>query len=915
MICKRFLLFFLLALFLCPNGYAKAGNAFPYSFKRAIRISDAEHVIDETQVWSIACADASGGKPAPAVYLGTNEGLFVFDGARLSGYRSTHISSIRDLEYDGRSGRIYASGTEGFGWWEEDRFGLMEYHPLLDMGNSAVDQDFWKVKTDSEGCVYFQSHSRIYKYDPEEGSLLPLIEGGHFRYMHSVDGEIFVQSGEILCKLESSGLLKEICRAEDRIMDIIRCDGKRIAALERSGLAELGDDGKLHPLDRASNRILSDAKILSLTTFRNKRILVGTTSQGLYLTESDGSIVADSEALRITSNATVLDVKCDANGDVWTGMEAGAARIDTSSEDYYLEDSRLGRVRAMVQLDEGSYLVGSNKGAFIWRDGVFHPIAGTTGSVWNVAGIGGKAYLAHDLGLFSVDARGRARLLYGGSGVLSIARCNTDKLLYICGTYDGLILLRENRGRLEFVSRIEKYDGFSRVLRLDAKDNIWTRDARSGFIRLSLDSSRTRILDRKDFSLVKNPQDHVFFSEMDGELLMCCNREAYRVDPETSDLVRHEEGCSLLEACGGAVSLIQKDGKWWYNGSNGSGTVRRSPGKGYEREGSIFGALGQTRNQADLCPLDGCIGLGLLGGVALSRGPRIVSESLYISGVEMMGASRQALLPLDEDRVDVPFNMNTLKVSLAGNLGEEFFEYRIVQNDGGWHAWRLGNPVQLSSMNFGNHTLEFRIPGNEDPACSLRIHIRRPWYISHWMIVLYILIVLSIILFLRQYYRRKTRKAQEHARLKAELKSKSEELANITFNSARRKNQLNEIRRMLTGADMIHHPSEVARVSRETVAQIDSYLLDESEWQKSEEYFNIIYDGLLDKLRAAYPSLSKTDLKICVYVKLNLSTKEIADLMNISSRSVEMARYRLRKRLDLPPGQDIGEFLRTAGMA
>lgn len=74
--------------------------------------------------------------------------------------------------------------------------------------------------------------------------------------------------------------------------------------------------------------------------------------------------------------------------------------------------------------------------------------------------------------------------------------------------------------------------------------------------------------------------------------------------------------------------------------------------------------------------------------------------------------------------------------------------------------------------------------------------------------------------------------------------------------------------------------------------------------------FNVIYDGLLEKLKNAHPGISKTDMKICVYTKLNLSTKEIADIMNISVRSVEMARYRLRKRLGLPPGQDINLSLK-----
>lgn len=67
-----------------------------------------------------------------------------------------------------------------------------------------------------------------------------------------------------------------------------------------------------------------------------------------------------------------------------------------------------------------------------------------------------------------------------------------------------------------------------------------------------------------------------------------------------------------------------------------------------------------------------------------------------------------------------------------------------------------------------------------------------------------------------------------------------------------------------------------------------------------EKYFNNIYDGFFDRLVLRYPDLTTNELKICAYIKLNLTSKEIAVLMNISPTSVEMARHRLRKKLDLP---------------
>lgn len=64
-------------------------------------------------------------------------------------------------------------------------------------------------------------------------------------------------------------------------------------------------------------------------------------------------------------------------------------------------------------------------------------------------------------------------------------------------------------------------------------------------------------------------------------------------------------------------------------------------------------------------------------------------------------------------------------------------------------------------------------------------------------------------------------------------------------------------------------------------------------------------------LQQKFPNLTESEQKLCIQIRLNLSSKDIAAANNISVRSVEMARYRLRKRLGLSPGTDLNEFIRT----
>jgi DNA-binding CsgD family transcriptional regulator len=72
--------------------------------------------------------------------------------------------------------------------------------------------------------------------------------------------------------------------------------------------------------------------------------------------------------------------------------------------------------------------------------------------------------------------------------------------------------------------------------------------------------------------------------------------------------------------------------------------------------------------------------------------------------------------------------------------------------------------------------------------------------------------------------------------------------------------------------------------------------------------FDEINNDFLKKIKGLYPQLTSTDLKLCAYLQLNMSSKEIAQLMNISLRGVEISRYRLRKKLQLPTEKSFVEF-------
>ena len=83
----------------------------------------------------------------------------------------------------------------------------------------------------------------------------------------------------------------------------------------------------------------------------------------------------------------------------------------------------------------------------------------------------------------------------------------------------------------------------------------------------------------------------------------------------------------------------------------------------------------------------------------------------------------------------------------------------------------------------------------------------------------------------------------------------------------------------------------------------------EQDWESFSSHFDQVHSDFLKRLKAKYPQISPKDLKMAAYLRLNLSTKEIAPLLNISIRGVEISRYRLRKKLELDTTVNLSEYM------
>ena len=96
---------------------------------------------------------------------------------------------------------------------------------------------------------------------------------------------------------------------------------------------------------------------------------------------------------------------------------------------------------------------------------------------------------------------------------------------------------------------------------------------------------------------------------------------------------------------------------------------------------------------------------------------------------------------------------------------------------------------------------------------------------------------------------------------------------------------------------------------RKLLALIDGNLSDEDDWGLFQENFDLIHENFFRRLQEKYPALTPTDLKLCALLRLNYSSKEIANMLNLTVRGAESARYRLRKKLNLSEEVNLVSFM------
>jgi len=595
-------------------------------------------------------------------------------------------------------------------------------------------------------------------------------------------------------------------------------------------------------------------------------------------------------------------------------------------------------------------------------------VSNTLGQVWSLQVVDGELICGHNKGTFRIEQK-RADLICDIEGGWKYLYKKEFPNQMIGGTYSGLVLFEKtakSKWKWQFVKAIDGFNESSREMIWDDDNSIWMCHGYKGvyqiFLSTALDSCvNFRFYGENDgFTSKLNINVH----KVRDEIVFSSPNGFYKYTPE---LVRFEEHQYFNDLFGSeySVSKLIEDYNgdvWFFQGGN-LGLLKRQIGNSFEMVRKPFVSLKDAFTNAfeNIYTYDRKnVLIGTEQGF-VHYNPSItkrydsdfqvhirqvsltshVDSVIYYGGDKTTGSAHDAF-------VSLPYRNNALLFNFSApqyndpNLVR--YHYQLVGFED--EPSVCGSSLQKEYTNLPEGDYIFRVDAQNQygiKASSSEFHfsISAPWYRSLIAYFVYLLICI-LTLYLTVYFvrrrmkliqkRLKQRQEQElkakeqkfreesllaekeivqlrNEKLKSEVNFKNRELASSTMNIIHKNEVLSyalgELKKALK---KIQDPTALVQVKK-LAKTVEKEFNSEEDWEQFELHFDQVHANYLQKLRKEYPQLSPKDLRMCAYLRMNLSTKEIAPLMNISVRGVEISRYRLRKKFELDREDNLIEFL------
>jgi ligand-binding sensor domain-containing protein/DNA-binding CsgD family transcriptional regulator len=592
----------------------------------------------------------------------------------------------------------------------------------------------------------------------------------------------------------------------------------------------------------------------------------------------------------------------------------------------------------------------------------FEQIKNSEGQNWRLDEVNQQLLLGHNNGSFRIQDNIAVQLTHDAGIWLFVPTTSIFPVKYVlAGSYAGITLLDfiENKyvGSLELKGLYESL----RFLTIDNDNNIWASHPYRGIykIRLAADnkSFSSQLFTNKD-GLPSTLRNNVF--RVKNRVVFATERGVYEFDSITKKFVPSPAFLKIFGDTGIQYLIEDSEGSVWFCSDNQIGMVRfddetSSHSITYfpELKGKLLSGFESiypyNRENIFIASNDGVIHLNYEKYVASN--PKL---NILLSQVKTFGKSdsviwggyfdsngdtslnkvRNPIIKLPINNNSFHFEFSSPSFSFKNNIE---YSYQLEGYENKWSSSSTKTEKEYTNLPSGKYTFKVKARNNlgkESETSSYSFVINPAWYETIWAYAFYTML-LGVVSFLfikwqkKKFHKQRIKFEEEEKKLKYihqleveknekeiiklqneklvnEVIFKNRELADASMHLVERSDALQKVKSEL---QHLHKKTGENHDIKKAIQMVIDIEKTNANWENFASHFDEVNNDFLKRIQVQFPNLTNTDLKLCAYLLLNLASKEIAQLMNIAVRGVEISRYRLRKKLQLTSRQSLIEFL------
>lgn len=894
------------------------------------------------QNWS---ADAS---PNGFIYFANHAGLLEFDGSSWQLYRLPEQTILRSVKAVSDS-IIFTGGYREIGYWKKEN-GTLNYQSLNNLAGAEMgnNDEFWNI-TELNGAVYFHSFAKLLVFRDSivtriqtpglinaicrfQNKILIAIQNQGI-YSLSEDSPVSFISDPLLEKVFVRFLLPY---KNDKLLigtatdGIFLWDGEKLSAWQ----SEWTDYFRQNEVNRARISKTGD-------------LIIGTIVDGAKVFNANEELIASYNVANGLRNNTILGITSDAFGNIWFALDSGIGFVsDDSGRGVEIETiPGIGSIYDVAVFENSIYL-GTNRGLFFKAPDSPHNnyriIPEVSGQVWDLTIFDDHLFVGHNQGVHVIK-NGEVRFLSGQAGGFCLREDPLKPGRLIESTYTSMAMMEKNGSDFVPTGVLKGFFDLIRYIEFDHMGNLWASHMHRGIYKLKLNSRRDSITEAQYYgnssAFGKDHSLHVF--KVENRIVFTTSEKLFTYNDLNDSIIPYSflnENLGYFARAHRIVSAPDKH--YWFITPEKMGLFQINDNNVTlvkEIPKQVFSPFQTVDDFENIFPLSAAKAIicleNAIARVDAEQANADAEIERYTPMLRTISLSdskgNEKHVNASQKELKVKYKYHNLRIQFAFphyTHRPVYFRTFLKGIDQDWSE-KMQQPVfHFDRLPAGNYELQVKavdLWGNESRNYHLKMEVLPPWYLSNYARSGYIFTLLLVIFGLQVWGIKRTRKKERlrlekreqeliklrNEKLRDELEHKSKELANSTMAIIKKNEFLLKLKQTLS-----KHKDQLGtrypdKYYFSLTKKIDENISSQDDWQLFETNFERAHEQFLHKIKNQFPDLTPKDLRLCAFLRMNLSSKEIAPLLGISVRGVENHRYRLRKKMNLDHDENLIDMI------